>query len=207
MPLQYRQQCIGCITVFRGEIETEILWAGHCSSDLRSDRPRPSFAAWKEIKTGQAKEWSNDEQKLAKSLETHLYMAAMQRRVEATIRHQASHDELTGLANRLLFNETLSLALAHAHQQAEILAVIFLDLDRFKNVNDTLSHAVGDQLLPSVSQRLANCLRPGDSIAGWGGDEFTLLLYNIHSPDDATKTCQRIIQSLNSPFKFDGREL
>jgi len=207
VPLQYRQQCIGCLTVFRGEIETEILWAGHCSSDLRIDRPRQSFAAWKEIKTGQAKEWSSDEQKLAKSLGTHLYMAAMQRRVEAMIRHQASHDELTGLANRLLFNETLSLALAHAHQQAEILAVIFLDLDRFKNVNDTLGHAVGDQLLQSVSQRLANCLRPGDSIARWGGDEFTLLLYNIHSPDDATKTCQRIIQSLSSPFKFDGREL
>ena len=207
VPLQYRQQCIGCLTVFRGAIETEILWAGNCSADARSDRPRQSFAAWKEIKTGQAKEWTGEELKLAKSLGTHLYMAAMQRRVEAMIRHQASHDQLTGLANRLLFNETLSLALAHAHQQAEMLAVVFLDLDRFKNVNDTLGHAVGDQLLQSVAQRLTDCLPPGDSLARWGGDEFTLLLYNIDSPDDVIKICQRIVHSLSSPFKFEGREL
>ncbi|MEG3850449.1 EAL domain-containing protein [Microcoleus sp. herbarium19] len=207
VPLQYRQQCIGCLTVFRSPIETEISWAGRCGSDARSDRPRQSFAAWKETKTGEAKKWSGDELKLAKSLGTHLYMAAMQRRVEAMIRHQASHDQLTGLANRLLFNERLSLALANAHQNAEMLAVIFLDLDRFKNVNDTLGHPVGDLLLQGVSRRLTNCLRAGDSIARWGGDEFTLLLHNINSPDDATKICQRIIQSLSTPFDFDGVEL
>jgi diguanylate cyclase (GGDEF)-like protein len=207
VPLQYRQQCIGCLTVFRAPVETEILWAGRCSSDARSDRPRQSFVAWKEIKTGEAQKWSNEEQKLAKSLGTHLYMAAMQRRVEAMMRHQASHDPLTGLANRMLFNERLSLALANAHQNTEMLAVIFLDLDRFKNVNDTLGHPVGDQLLQAVSRRLTNCLRLGDSIARWGGDEFTLLLYNINSPEDATKVCQQIIQSLSTPFDFEGREL
>jgi diguanylate cyclase (GGDEF)-like protein len=207
VPLQYRQQCIGCLTVFRGAVETEILWAGRCSSDARGDRPRQSFAAWKEIKTGEAQKWTSDELKLAKSLGTHLYMAAMQRRVEAMMRHQASHDPLTGLANRLLFNERLSLALANSHHNAEMLAVIFLDLDRFKNVNDTLGHPVGDQLLQGVSRRLTNCLRAGDSIARWGGDEFTLLLYNINSPEDATKVCQQIIQSLSTPFDFDGLEL
>ncbi len=207
VPLQYGQQCIGCLTVFRSPIETEILWAGRCSSDARSDRPRQSFAAWKEIKTGETQKWSSEEQKLAKSLGTHLYMAAMQRRVEAMIRHQASHDQLTGLPNRLLFNERLSLALASAHQNAEMLAVIFLDLDRFKNINDTLGHPVGDLLLQGVARRLTKCLRGGDSIARWGGDEFTLLLHNINSPDDATKICQRIIQSLSTPFDFDGLEL
>ena len=207
VPLQYRQQCIGCLTVFRGAVETEILWAGRSGSDARSDRPRQSFAAWKETKIGEAKKWSSDELKLAKSLGTHLYMAAMQRRVEAMIRHQASHDQLTGLANRLLFNERLSLALANAHQNAEMLAVIFLDLDRFKNVNDTLGHPVGDLLLQGVSRRLTNCLRVGDSIARWGGDEFTVLLYNINSPEEATLICQKIIQSLSSPFDFDGVEL
>ncbi|MEG4217736.1 EAL domain-containing protein [Microcoleus sp. Pol14C6] len=207
VPLQYRQQCIGCLTVFRSPIETEILWAGRCSSDARNDRPRQSFAAWKEIKTGEAQKWTSEEQKLAQSLGTHLYMAAMQRRVEAMIRHQASHDPLTGLPNRLLFNERLSLALASAHQNAEMLAVIFLDLDRFKNVNDTLGHQVGDLLLQSVSRRLTNCLRVGDSMARWGGDEFTVLLYNINSPDEATKICQLIIQSLSSPFDFEGLEL
>lgn len=207
VPLQYGQQCIGCLTVFRSPIETEILWAGCCTSDARNDRPRKSFAAWKEIKIGAAKNWSSEEQKLAKALGTHLYMAAMQRRVEAMIRHQASHDQLTGLPNRLLFNEKLSLALATAHQNAEMLAVIFLDLDRFKNVNDTLGHPVGDLLLQAVSQRLTNCLRAGDSIARWGGDEFTVLLYNLNSREEATKICQLIIQSLSSPFDFDGLEL
>jgi diguanylate cyclase (GGDEF)-like protein len=207
VPLQYRQQCIGCLTVFRSPIETEILWAGCCSSDARNDRPRQSFAAWKEIKTGEAQKWTSEEQKLAQSLGTHLYMAAMQRRVEAMIRHQASHDPLTGLPNRLLFNERLSLALASAHQNGEMLAVIFLDLDRFKNVNDTLGHPVGDLLLQSVSRRLTDCLRVGDSMARWGGDEFTVLLYNINSPEEATKICQLIIQSLSSPFDFEGLEL
>ncbi|MEG3935125.1 MULTISPECIES: EAL domain-containing protein [unclassified Microcoleus] len=207
VPLQYRQQCIGCLTVFRSPIQTEILWAGRCSSDARSDRPRQSFAAWKEIKTGEAQKWTSEEQKLAQSLGTHLYMAVMQRRVEAMIRHQASHDPLTGLPNRLLFNERLSLALASAHQNGEMLAVIFLDLDRFKNVNDTLGHPVGDLLLQSVSRRLTNCLRVGDSMARWGGDEFTVLLYNINTPEEATKICQLIIQSLSSPFDFDGLEL
>lgn len=207
VPLQYRQQCIGCLTVFRSPIETEILWAGRCSSDTRHDRPRQSFAAWKEIKTGEAQKWTSEEQKLAQSLGTHLYMAAMQRRVEAMIRHQASHDPLTGLPNRLLFNERLSLALASAHQNGEMLAVIFLDLDRFKNVNDTLGHPVGDLLLQSVSRRLTNCLRVGDSMARWGGDEFTVLLYNINTPEEATKICQLIIQSLSSPFDFEGLEL
>ncbi|MEG4022675.1 EAL domain-containing protein [Microcoleus sp. S13C4] len=207
VPLQYRQQCIGCLTVFRSPIQTEILWAGRCSSDARHDRPRQSFAAWKEIKTGEAQKWTSEEQKLAQSLGTHLYMAAMQRRVEAMIRHQASHDPLTGLPNRLLFNERLSLALASAHQNGEMLAVIFLDLDRFKNVNDTLGHPVGDLLLQSVSRRLSKCLRVGDSIARWGGDEFTVLLYNINTPEEATKICQLIIQSLSSPFDFEGLEL
>ncbi|MCU0542397.1 MAG: EAL domain-containing protein [Oscillatoriaceae cyanobacterium Prado104] len=207
VPLQYRQQCAGCLTIFRKEIETEILWAGYCSSDGRNQRPRDSFSAWKEIQTGQAKEWNSDELKLAKALATHIYMSVMQRRVEATIRHQASHDQLTGLANRSLFNEKLSLAVANARQSAEMLAVIFLDLDRFKNVNDTLGHAVGDELLQSVARRLINCLRGDDTIARWGGDEFTLLLYNIDSAEDAKKICQRILYSLSSPFEFDGREL
>ncbi len=207
VPLQYRDQCIGCLTIFRSEIETETLWAGQCDSEARNDRPRKSFAAWKEIKKQQGRNWKADELKLAKSLATHLYMAAMQRRVEAMIRHQASHDQLTGLANKLLFNEQLSLAVVNAHQNAEMLAVIFLDLDGFKNVNDTLGHAVGDQLLQAVSWRLTNCLRVGDSIARWGGDEFTLLLYNISSAQDVIDTCQQILQSLCTPFHFEEQQL
>jgi len=90
---------------------------------------------------GQAHGWSQDEIKLAQALGTHLYMAVKQRRVEDTFRHQASHDRLTGLPNRILFEDRLSLAQAHRH--GELLAVAFLDLDRFKTINDTLGHAVG----------------------------------------------------------------
>lgn len=207
MPLQYRQNCVGCFTIFRNEIETETLWAGRVNHDERNLRPRESFAAWREIKKGQAQEWSPNEVKLAQALGNHLYMAVMQRRVEDMFRHQASHDPLTGLPNRILFEDRLSLALAQAYRCGEMLAVAFLDLDRFKTINDTLGHAVGDELLQSVAQRLLGCLREGDTIARWGGDEFTLLLPQISCPEEAAKLAQRILSSFKTPFRISDREL
>jgi diguanylate cyclase (GGDEF)-like protein len=207
VPLQYRQQCIGCLSIFRAEIDTEMLWAGQWDKDDRNIRPRQSFEAWREVKKGIAQEWSPTEVKLAQALGIHLYMAVMQRRVEDMIRHQASHDRLTGLPNRLLFDERLSLALAYAHQRGEMLAVLFLDLDRFKTINDTLGHASGDQLLQQVAQRLAQCLKPSDTIARWGGDEFTLILPQVQSAQDATQIAQRIIKTLKTSFDCNGQEL
>lgn len=207
MPLQYRQDCVGCFTIFRNEIETETLWAGRMNHDERNIRPRESFAAWREIKKGQAREWNYDQIKLAQALGTHLYMAVMQRRVEEMFRHQASHDPLTGLPNRILFEDRLSLALAQAHRRGEILAVAFLDLDRFKTINDTLGHTVGDELLQSVAQRLVGCLRQGDTIARWGGDEFTLLLPQIHCPEEAAKLAQQVLKCFKTPFRIGEREL
>ena len=207
VPLQYRHQCIGYLSIFRAEIDTETLWAGQQNQDDRNIRPRQSFEAWREIKKGQAQEWSPDDVKLAQALGTHLYMAVMQRRVEDMIRHQASHDPLTGLPNRLLFDRRLSLALVCAHQRGEMLAVMFLDLDRFKTINDTLGHASGDQLLQQVAHRLAKCLKPSDTIARWGGDEFTLILPQVRSAHDATKIAKRIIKALGTPFEFQGQEL
>ncbi|MCY7285513.1 MAG: EAL domain-containing protein, partial [Cyanobacteria bacterium CAN_BIN43] len=207
VPLQYQHQCIGYLSIFRAEIDTETLWAGRQNQDDRNIRPRQSFEAWREIKKGQAQEWSPDDVKLAQALGTHLYMAVMQRRVEDMIRHQASHDPLTGLPNRLLFDRRLSLALVCAHQRGEMLAVMFLDLDRFKTINDTLGHASGDQLLQQVAHRLAKCLKPSDTIARWGGDEFTLILPQVRSAHDATKIARRIIKALGTPFEFQGQEL
>ncbi len=207
VPLQYRQQYIGCLSIFRAEIDTETLWAGQCNEDDRNTRPRQSFAAWREVKKGLAQEWSPDEVELAQALGTHLYMAVMQRRVEDMIRHQASHDRLTSLPNRLLFDERLSLALAYTHQQGEMLAVMFLDLDRFKTINDTLGHAIGDQLLQQVAQCLVRCLKQGDTIARWGGDEFTLILPQIQSAHDATEIAKRIIKALETPFDCNGQEI
>lgn len=206
VPLQYRQQCIGCLSIFRAEIDTETLWAGQWNSDDRNVRPRRSFEVWREIKKGLAREWNSNEIKLAQALGTHLYMAVMQRRVEDMIRHQASHDRLTGLPNRLLFDERLSLALAYAHQRGEMLAVMFLDLDRFKIINDTLGHAIGDQLLQQVAQRITHCLRKSATFARWGGDEFTLILPNIRSARDAAKVAKQIIKTLKDPFNCSGQE-
>lgn len=207
IPLQYRHQCVGCLSIFRNGYDTETLWAGRYDPDERNQQPRQSFEAWREIKTGQSQEWSQDEIKLAQSIGIHLYMAVMQKRVECMLRHQASHDRLTNLPNRLLFDEQLSLALVNAHQRGEMLAVAFLDLDRFKTVNDTLGHAVGDQLLQQVTERLQGCLRECDAVARWGGDEFTLLLPHISCAEDVSKIAWRILDVLSTPFCLEEHEL
>lgn len=206
VPLRYHQQCVGCLTIFRNEIETETLWAGRFRKDQRNARPRKSFAAWRDIKKGQTKHWNSDEIKLAQSLGLHLYMAVLQKRVEDTIQHQASHDLLTGLPNRLLFNNRLSLELAHLHQGGKMLAVVFLDLDYFKNINDTLGHATGDQLLQKVAKRLQGCLREGDLVARWGGDEFTILLPGVQNTENAIHILERILHVISAPFNFNGQE-
>ena len=198
---------MGYLSVFRNSYDTEILWAGRYNPDSRNFMPRQSFEAWREIQTGQVRQWSQDEIKLAQSIAIHLYMAVMQKRVESLLRHQACHDPLTKLPNRLLFDEHLSLALANAHQQGEMLAVAFLDLDRFKTVNDTLGHAVGDQLLKQVTQRVQGCLRQCDAFARWGGDEFTLLLPHISNIEDIRTISRRILNVLSAPFYIEGQEL
>lgn len=207
VPLEYQGQCIGCLTIFRAEIETERLWAGQVDDDWRNDMPRKSFAAWREVRKGVAQEWQPHEVKLAQMIGAHLYMSIMQRRIEETIRHQASHDQLTGLPNRLLFNERLSLALASSHQYGNLLAVMFIDMDRFKVINDTLGHDTGDLLLQQFAQRLAHSLKQTDTVARWGGDEFTLILPQIQSGRHATKIAERIIKSLEYPFSCNGYDL
>lgn len=123
------------------------------------------------------------------------------------ISYQAYHDLLTGLANRMLFKDHLELAIAQARRYNHMLAMMFLDLDRFKVVNDTLGHAIGDNLLIEVAARLKNCLREGDTLARQGGDEFTLLLPQIDGPEDAVRTADKIIKSFGVPFQIDGHEL
>lgn len=204
VPLQYQQQYIGCLSIFRQEVSAELQWFNqedqHHIQSCNLERRQ-------QAKQTMPQSWSQEEIKLAQALGTHLYMAVMQRRVEDTMRHHASHDRLTELPNRLLFDEHLALALAQVHQYDEMLAVMFLDLDRFKSINDTLGHAIGDQLLQQVARRIARCLKQGDTIARWGGDEFTLILPHIHSAEDVTKIAQRILEVLKAPFDFSEQEL
>jgi len=129
------------------------------------------------------------------------------KRVEEQIEYQAYHDALTGLPNRRLFRDRLTVALAHARRLKNPLAVMFLDLDRFKVVNDTLGHSTGDELLKAIAARLQASLREEDSIARMGGDEFTVLLADLKTPDDAAKIAQKVLDTVALPLQIDGTEL
>ncbi len=123
------------------------------------------------------------------------------------LKHQAYHDTLTSLPNRALFNDRLSQAILHAKRGGQKLAVLFLDLDRFKTINDTLGHAVGDQLLNLVAVRLSQAVRRDDTVARLGGDEFTILLNTITQMQDAKEITGKIVKSLEQPFNCYNREL
>jgi diguanylate cyclase (GGDEF)-like protein/PAS domain S-box-containing protein len=126
---------------------------------------------------------------------------------EEMIKHMAYHDPLTGLPNRLLFDDRLQAALARARRTGEKLAVMVLDLDDFKEVNDALGHTVGDRLLQAVGERLTALLRETDTICRMGGDEFLILLTGIGAPENAVKTAHKVLEAIRNPFHLDGREL
>lgn len=123
------------------------------------------------------------------------------------IEHMALHDSLTNLPNRNLFEELCANALAKAKRQKSMLGVMFIDLDKFKSVNDTFGHAVGDILLQSVAERLKDCLRESDNVARMGGDEFAVFLADITDPLDVSRTAQRIVNEMSRPFPVNEHEL
>ena len=132
---------------------------------------------------------------------------SQRKQAEEVINFQAYHDLLTHLPNRALLKDRLSLAITHARRNKRKLAAMFLDLDRFKLVNDTLGHSMGDRLLKAVATRLQSCLRQGDTLSRFGGDEFTLLLPEVRTRDDVVIIAEKILDRLNEPFVIDGHEL
>jgi diguanylate cyclase (GGDEF)-like protein len=129
------------------------------------------------------------------------------RRFHERLAHQARHDGLTDLANRAMFHETLTRALARGRRRGRDLAVLFVDLDGFKQVNDTLGHDAGDELLVTVADRLRGCVRAEDALARMGGDEFTVLVEDFESIEAITTLARRIIESVSQPAVVRGQRV
>ncbi|HST50843.1 MAG TPA: EAL domain-containing protein [Pyrinomonadaceae bacterium] len=127
---------------------------------------------------------------------------------EQQLHHDAFHDALTGLPNRALFMDHLKLAIARSQRNTSAtFAVLYLDLDRFKIINDSLGHTIGDQLLVGIADRLKKHLRPGDTVARLGGDEFTVLIEDIAEETEAVQVAERVLKELSNPFTLSGREV
>jgi diguanylate cyclase (GGDEF)-like protein/PAS domain S-box-containing protein len=126
---------------------------------------------------------------------------------QAQLAHLAHHDPLTDLPNRLLFHDRLGHALSRAHRDDAQLAVLFIDLDRFKHINDSLGHLAGDGLLQEVARRLTGAVRQEDTVARMGGDEFTLLLEDLRRPEDAAVLARKLLDALARPYAIAGKEL
>jgi diguanylate cyclase (GGDEF)-like protein len=133
--------------------------------------------------------------------------AIERKQLHARLQRMAQYDQLTQLPNRELLRERLKASLALARADSGRMALLYVDLDRFKQVNDTLGHAVGDMLLQAVANRLKGCVRETDTVARIGGDEFVVLLHSIHAAEDAENVAGKIRQVLVQPLRLDGHNL
>ncbi len=127
--------------------------------------------------------------------------------LEQKLTDMATHDPLTGLPNRVLLHDRIAVALAQAQRDDARLAIMMLDLDKFKDVNDTLGHIVGDQLLRAVGERLVSLVRKSDTVARVGGDEFVVFLPEVAKIEDATKVAQKVLEAFRKPFVLDGHQI
>ncbi|MEL6814100.1 MAG: EAL domain-containing protein [Cyanobacteria bacterium J06598_3] len=151
--------------------------------------------------------WTPDVTETIEAAGSQIYLALRRSHLEQVARSRSACDQLTQLPDRVLFNQQLAQSITTTIKQDTMLGVAFLDLDRFKNINDTLGHEAGDCLLKQVAERLKSCLRGYDVVARWGGDEFTLLLSCLRSPEDISQIADRILHRLAAPFYVQEEEL
>lgn len=153
---------------------------------------------------GQGAPYTEQDRELLQFVSTQVAAAVEHQKMLSHLQYMAQYDQLTRLPNRALLYDRLHLALARARREQAQLSLMFLDLDKFKQVNDTFGHAVGDQLLQLVATRLQHCTREADTVARLGGDEFVVLLEDIHAPNQAITVAEKIRQALNQPFDLNG---
>ncbi len=129
------------------------------------------------------------------------------KKVQESLQHQAEHDALTDLPNRILFKDSINKAIKNTEEYNKIVAILFIDLDHFKEINDSLGHSIGDLLLKLVSHRLKNCIHKNDTVGRQGGDEFTIVLDNVENITNITTIAQKIITAFKEPFTVEGHQL
>lgn len=214
----------GWVMFFRPEQAETRTWAGR-PEDIAVERsgggltlsPRQSFRAWQEVIRGASQPWTEVEKRAATDLGEDLAVLVFSRRIdqlnasltEANRRLQqlAQTDALTGLPNRRLLEDRVENSIARAQRHGQSLALLFLDLDRFKQVNDALGHRAGDQLIREVAQRLSRLVRDSDTVARLGGDEFAVLLDETSEPEDAGVIADKVLAAFADPFDLEGHEI
>jgi diguanylate cyclase (GGDEF)-like protein/PAS domain S-box-containing protein len=180
----------------------------------RAVRERTRFAVdYRIIQRGGKERWVQerglgiyDERGQVRSIEGFLSDINELRSYREQLEHQATHDTLTGLANRSLLHDRMRQAIGYCQRHHTLLATVFLDLDNFKFINDTLGHTVGDELLKQAARRLRACVREGDTVARLGGDEFVLLLLDEPNPEAVSQAVQRILQAMARPYPIGDKE-
>lgn len=152
-------------------------------------------------------QYNEEDKELLEFVSTQVAAAIERKQMETQLRHMAHHDALTNLPNRRLFDDRLGMALKRARRDGEHLALLCLDLDDFKDVNDSFGHETGDRMLCGVARRLEQCVRESDTVGRMGGDEFTVLLTKINGPDDVRIMEEKFRAALAEPFDLDGHTL
>lgn len=207
-----QEQAIGKKPSMLSSGRHDVRFYEHMWKDLES-RGHWQGEVWNRRKNGEAyPEWLNitgiqDQQGKITHYVGVFHDITEAKRSEERITHQAYHDALTGLPNRSLFNDRLAMAVAQAQRNAQGVAILFLDLDNFKNINDSLGHATGDILLQAVAHRLLGLVREEDSVARLGGDEFIMLLQGAVDPEFIVYVAERVLEAFKKPFIIKDREL